>query len=68
MVKECRALRRLRHDNVLQFIGILDDSFVTECGRGEELILTDLCQYLQDHVAETSPIPGRKLRYITILI
>lgn len=64
IVKECKKLDNLHHDNLLQFLGLTssgeeDLSLVLEY----EQTYYDLWQFLQEHVAETSPINGRTLSY-----
>ena len=74
IAEECKLLCQLRHDNLLQILGLTDGrepaadesrhahpSLVLDYGP-----VCDLCQFLQDHVAETSPINGRILRSFTL--
>ncbi len=53
---ECRLLRRLENENLLSLLGLT----LEPCGRPWLVFqygaLGDLCQFLQDHVAETSPV------------
>lgn len=51
--EEVSGLARLKDDNISRLLGAcLDDEPV--CGIREYAELGDLCQFLQDHVAETA--------------
>ena len=64
MAKECQAQCKLEHDRLLPLLGLVspqhpENNYSLVFGYGE---VCDMCQFLQEHVAETSALSGRSLR------